>query len=286
MLPRKNKNKNKKRNILATRCQGGPQQRTRRAGGRAGAPGVAPPCARVRGRRLRLAARPGAAAPPFPAGGDRRAEDVAVGPLGQFARGERKDYTGGFRGWPQPWPRWARGGRAGPGCLGRGPGLGEVRGPRVGPLCPAPGPQVAAAAGGLGGRRPPWRLFAQPRFNLQNRKAALTEAAAGIAMCLPGSVPQVPSPSPEAGRLPTDPASSSRAPTPSPSLWASARCQRGRPERGPGRPALPTAGRAGAGGQEGGQEGGGLGCSRVTGSAGRASRSEFANEEAEAQTGK
>lgn len=74
--------------------------------------------------------------------------------------------------------------------------LGWVRSgvPERNPSASAPSPRWPSLRTGKGGAAPPRRLFAQPRFKLQNRKAVLTEAAAGIAdvparLSSPGPLP-------------------------------------------------------------------------------------------------
>lgn len=193
---------------------------------------------------------------------------------------------GGFRG--SPWRGAGRRLQLGQGldCSGCGPGLGEGSGCKAwsppSPSTPTATPtasrwsqpQDLKTRPGLGWREGlPGKLFAQPGFNLQNRKAVLTEAAAGTAagcqVTLPG-----PSSCPHTGGLPHGACPQIQL-LPSPPTA---------PQAVPWGDSIPlalqAAGRTGA---RVGQEAGGG--SRVTGPAGYDSWPHFANEEAEPREG-
>ena len=206
--------------------------------------------------------------------------------LGECARPGRKDYTGGFR--RRPGQGSVGAGPGAGGGLGCGAGLGAGKGAPSRPCHPSqpPGGSSLGTGRGWGGGRegPPCKLFAQPRFNLQNRKARIDRSSRRNCRCVcqvkllgPRLLP------PGAGGFsPTLPSNAKCShPLPQP-LGCAACCRPGLEERAPWS-TLPAAGRVGAGG--GGQAGKWRGC-RVTGLAGRVSRSHFANEEAEAQRGK
>lgn len=174
-----------------------------------------------------------------------RAEGAAVRPLGQCAR---PGAEGLHRGLPvEAWAGVSGAGGGVGGGMGCGAGPGAGKGAPSQPCHPSQPPGGSSLRTGRGwgaGREgPPCKLFAQPRFNLQNRKARIDRSSRRNCRC----VCQVKLLGPRLlrpgrGGLLTDPALKCKCSHPRPQpLGRAACCQPGPEERAPWS-TLPAAG--------------------------------------------